>query len=501
MTDINFTSAKIAALALDTQASTNKTLTDLLNELQTGSILKGTVSEITKDGHAIFTTKIGKFIVENKNDLKGGDRIAVKVLQSDQPQLTCKLVSINNENTNNRAAKLELTLITRQTLNAEPPHVHTYDSAPVNIQKPLSTLKSVQAVVVYKNNSQLNKDSSLYDIFKNLEVGNVIECEVVHNTNLKSPSYHQITGTVTNNDNLSKQLIKTVFGILSIEAPLTLLPIGKELHFAIKTINNIPLNLEHIPIKSDVADFLFKLNHSLPVLEQLKEVILKLTTINPPQPINNNIVDLKATQTTYSENSLLLDTEASSNHKPSMTKDHNRQPYNQQLNDLTVIKDTQQQSLQDIRELFKIINDKNQVKELAIDFEKIKSSLITERVDSDNLPQWCILYLPIIDNDQLKKHKIFFKRTAQLVRFIVSVNAENIGELQLDGLLKIAANNKQKVESFDLIIRFKDLVNKQLQEDIGQIFLYGQGVSGIAGSLNFEAVAELTFPDDLSEPR
>ena len=74
-------------------------------------------------------------------------------------------------------------------------------------------------MLAYKNLSQLNNDSKLYYIFYNLEVVNNIECEVMHNT---VPAYHQIIGTMINNDNLSKQLIKTVFEILSIEAPLTL---------------------------------------------------------------------------------------------------------------------------------------------------------------------------------------------------------------------------------------------------------------------------------------
>ena len=68
-------------------------------------------------------------------------------------------------------------------------------------------------------------------------------------------------------------------------------------------------------------------------------------------------------------------------------------------------------------------------------------------------------------------------------RFIIDVKLSNLGQIQLDGLIK------SKGQHFDLFVRSKEPFAKSMRRDLSNIFFESIDLVGISGNLVFQAEA------------
>lgn len=122
------------------------------------------------------------------------------------------------------------------------------------------------------------------------------------------------------------------------------------------------------------------------------------------------------------------------------------------------------------------------------------SSLKTAMADVQP-PQWSFMLVPVLKGDEMHNMR-WFKRKQEAedgsnregTRFVVELETESLGNLQLDGLFF----NQPREKQFDLVIRSTNPFTDAEQENIAAIYnSYGE-ISGYRGSLKFEEVS--TFP-------
>ena len=82
MDDVHFKDIRVLPTALDLKSNTKKNLVEILNQLQTGSILKGLVVGSTPKGDSIFNTAHGRFSIPNTQGLLQGDKITIQIVNN-----------------------------------------------------------------------------------------------------------------------------------------------------------------------------------------------------------------------------------------------------------------------------------------------------------------------------------------------------------------------------------------------------------------------------------
>lgn len=503
---INFPSAKLTPLQLDTQASNNKTLAGLLKALQIGSTLKGVVSEISNSGHAIFTTTYGKFTVTSESNLRKGDLATIRIsqLDSDQQQLAGAVILVNNKSTENKEEiKLELiSLPGKTTSNTEATRLST---AIVTIQKPSIAPNTTVAVTVnYINRDNLKQNSPMHKIAEKLEIGTAMECEIVYNNSPKLSTHYQMTGEVISNDQrLGYTLLKTDFGILTVKSMPVHCAIGKKLNLEIKTIDGINTNIENASSKALAAQFLFTLDKALSGdahedIPRFTQIMQNMTIdlLGPDHAISHYV----ATKNQYE---LILDQSSNKRNKPITSSNGHETHKNNHTSQAVysaALSDHKDQDSKILPET--ILSATNLMEELSSTIEKIKSGFtnyIARCEPNESQSQWMIMYLPVNNNEHTNKPKIFLKRSSsKTTRFVVLINTKYIGELQLDGTVTIAANDKDEIKNFALIIRAKKTsipLHTELYNGIKQIFTLYSAASDIKSDIAFKTVKELKLPD------
>jgi hypothetical protein len=110
-------------------------------------------------------------------------------------------------------------------------------------------------------------------------------------------------------------------------------------------------------------------------------------------------------------------------------------------------------------------------------------------------PQWSFMLVPVMKGDEMQNMR-WFKRKQDAedgsnregTRFVVELETDSLGNLQLDGLFF----NQPREKQFDLVIRSTNPFTDDEKENITGIYnSYGE-ISGYRGSLRFEEVS--TFP-------
>ena len=141
---------------------------------------------------------------------------------------------------------------------------------------------------------------------------------------------------------------------------------------------------------------------------------------------------------------------------------------------------------------------KEAILKLAEDFNKIKE-LFSFGIKHEENNKWQNFFLPIYDGERITQNKVSVHRKPnQYIRFIVGLSFEAIGDIQLDGLIKLKPDTNIP-ENFDLTVRFKEKLNQAFQAEIFEIYKISQDISGIKGGLEFENVDEfLSEPADLA---
>lgn len=159
---------------------------------------------------------------------------------------------------------------------------------------------------------------------------------------------------------------------------------------------------------------------------------------------------------------------------------------------LQFIKGIQDESLPEtIRQtLPKEMADQLGMNRVAQEFSSLKTAMVDVQP-----PQWSFMLVPVMKGDEMQNMR-WFKRKQDAedgsnregTRFVVELETESLGNLQLDGLFFSQPREKQ----FDLVIRSTNPFTDDEKENIIGIYnSYGE-ISGYRGTLRFEEVS--TFP-------
>lgn len=107
--------------------------------------------------------------------------------------------------------------------------------------------------------------------------------------------------------------------------------------------------------------------------------------------------------------------------------------------------------------------------------------------------EWQALFVPLFDGESERQVRLFIRRHSRdagdgddgdETRFIVELELDHMGEIQLDGLVR--------EQTFDLILRSPDVLPPSTKRDIAAIFTEGLEITGFTGSLVFQVARD--FP-------
>jgi hypothetical protein len=422
--------SRILPLSLDGRQHTNRSLGYFVSELQLGSILQGSVSAITPSGNVLISTIYGKFSIENLFGLTKGDRISFTV-STDGENLFADITLINDI-ASKVTESVALSLVSRNKLD----NTSIVEAAPIkvdiNSKVPTNVPQNMKAMVSYLNLSNIDKDSIIHQMFANSPDIKSITFKVIKYDNSKTLLLHQLVGEVIESHNGgSTQSIKTSFGILSVSNAQ--MHLGKRIILEIQSIDNVSiydkLNMLNI------NDFLFKLNNHWSALKNLLD--------------NFKIFKIRNDSTQGS-----------------------------------IIKDAPKESL---KKLLDSQLDKQELRILSESLNKLKELYMMPCIKREDENSWYPFLMPIFDGEKIIHNKVYTQRKKNgVLRFIIELSLEIFGEIQIDGYVKL--NSSTLPESLDLTIRFKGLVNTELQGKISEMFDLYQNLSGIRGVLNFQQV-------------
>jgi len=102
---------------------------------------------------------------------------------------------------------------------------------------------------------------------------------------------------------------------------------------------------------------------------------------------------------------------------------------------------------------------------------------------------WRSVPVPMLNGQAIEQVQLFMRRkqrsseadTGTETRFVIDVDLSQIGRIQMDGLII------QEKQSFDLIFRSQDHLTPKIQNDIRNIFINANEISGTSGGLAFRA--------------
>jgi hypothetical protein len=424
---------RILPPSLDGRQQTNRSLGYFVNELQLGSILQGSVSSIMQNGNALVSTIYGKFSIENLFGLSKGDRISFTI--STDGENLFGTIALINDIANKSTESVALQIISKNSLDNIPITENAPIKIDINNQTPIHVPQNIKAKVSYLNLSNIDKNSIMYQILSGSSDMSSISFKIIKDGNSNTLLPHQLVGEVIeDNNDKSKQLVKTNFGILSVNNAN--INFGKKLILEIQSVDNTSI-YNKLNMLS-IGDFLFKLNDNWSALKQLLDSFIRF------RAKNNGIVE---------------DSKDISNSKELLKK----------LLDNPI--------------------NKQEIRILSENLNKLKELYMMPYINHDEEHSWYSFFIPIFDGDKVINNKVYTQRTKnQILRFIIEINLEKFGEIQIDGYVKL--NSNKIPESLDLIIRFKAFLNQELQGEICEMFTLYQNLSGIRGVLNFQQVQD-----------
>lgn len=422
--------SRILPLSLDGRQQTNRPLGYFVSELQLGSMLQGSVSSIMQNGNVLISTIYGKFSIENLFGLSKGDRVSFSI-STDGENLFADIALINDI-ANKVTEPVALRLVSRNSLDDTSIAEKAPIKVDINSKIPTNVPQNMKAMVSYLNLSNIDKNSIVHQMLASSPDIKSITFKVIKDNNSKSLLPHQLVGEVIEDNNgYSTQSIKTSFGILSVSNAQ--MHVGKKIILEIQSIDNV--NIYHKLNMLNINDFLFKLN--------------------------NNWSALKC----------LLDSSKMFKSRSDPAQD-------------SIIKDHPKESL---KKLLDSRIDKQEIRILSESLNKLKELYMMPCIKREDENSWHPFFMPIFEGEKIINHKVYTQRKKNgILRFIIEVSLEIFGEIQIDGYVKL--NDSTVPESLDLTIRFKGLVNRELQGKISEMFDLHQNLSGIRGVLNFQQV-------------
>lgn len=307
MVDIKIKDIRVLPGSLDLKNNAGKSLSEILGQLQSGSIVKGLVVGTTPGGEAIFHTAHGRFAAKNDINLVRGDTISLK-LAHENKDLSGTIVSVNDKKRDNvEPVKLSLpptTENTKSTLSTDK------TSSAVSFSNNSNIPKSINGEISYLNLSKIDKNTPLFRVLNAITTPEdskiSISLNIVSNKQVSNAAF-TISGEVSGNAKDGSQLIKTAFGVIL--SKNTNMLVGQKLNLEISSVNN--QSLANATSRS-VNDFLFSANKNWPLLKSLVQTvqgsggttgtqsatIISNSSVNPANSIMPNVAtDTQSTKT------------------------------------------------------------------------------------------------------------------------------------------------------------------------------------------------------------
>lgn len=268
MVDIKIKNIRVLPGSLDLKNNAGKSLSEILGQLQSGSIVKGLVVGTTPKGEAIFHTAHGRFAAKNDINLVRGDTISLK-LAHENKDLSGTIISVNDKKRDNaEPIKLSLPPTSDNTKS-----LSSTDKRPnaVSFSNNSNIPKTISGEISYLNLSKIDKNTPLFRVLDSITIPENnkinISLNVVSNKQVLSSAFI-VSGEVSGNTKDGGQLIKTDFGVIL--SKNTNMLIGQKLSLEIAGVNN--QSLANSTSKS-VSDFLFTANKNWPLLKSLVQTV------------------------------------------------------------------------------------------------------------------------------------------------------------------------------------------------------------------------------------
>ena len=263
MVDIKIKDIRVLPGSLDLKNNAGKSLSEILGQLQSGSIVKGLVVGTTPRGEAIFHTAHGRFAAQNDINLVRGDTISLK-LAHENKDLSGTIVSVNDKKRDNtELVKLSLPTTTE---NTKPTLSTDKTSSAVSFSNNSNIPKSINGEISYLNLSKIDRNTPLFRVLNSIAIPESNKISI--SLNVVSNAAFTISGEVSGNTKDGRQLIKTAFGVIL--SKNTNMLVGQKLNLEISSVNN--QSLANSTSRS-VNDFLFSANKNWPLLKSLVQTV------------------------------------------------------------------------------------------------------------------------------------------------------------------------------------------------------------------------------------
>ena len=531
MDDVHFKDIRVVPTALDLKSNTKKNLAEILNQLQTGSVLKGLVIGNTPKGDSILHTAYGKFSIPNTQELVHGDKIIIQISSNNANQFQGTIVSVNDKLIKNSEI---LDLSTLKLVN-NPIVSKISDATNVTFEPSKNIPPIIRGQITYLNLSKVSKQSILYkELVKTTSEKTPINItfQIKPSSSENITSAFTVIGEVGSKNQNQPQLIKTDFGVITTED--IKLPVGKKLSLEIISLNNNPIDIN---LTKNVSAFVLSITKNWSNIGTLisdpnidKNLTPKNSSIVAGNESQQPSKDLqtKTIQQNFSssENKPILSNQITSNqlninkliigglnpqplHMPEELKTLNQKIEDDQdipqkfskdhSNSGTQIKRPRELPQQEHAGLNRIIRNLNEsieeIKKFTTEYSGIKELLVPNVAVDENNQKWQTIFIPFYNGETVEEKEMKITRTRDhYLRFIFDVSLEDTGIIQLDGLVKFKENSKIPI-NFDMIFRSKEKLDPDFQKKLADIFSSSKEITGIAGQMQFEETKDFDFSD------
>ena len=472
-----------------------------ISSLALNSSVSGVVIAQSKtDNITTIKTNLGEIKVRTPIDFRVNDKIAFALLSSGE-ELELQLISMNDRDVAWLKANATFSSKNPQTtLDKIDQDIEIEDHVLLSkndlaskvkatmISVNHDALKEILPKLLYKKeintlpllNELLTKENNgIFDIESKLKIniGSIIDLKILSSVELlastdnniklpinlaiKEDDSASIIFTAKSLQNKNNQtFIKTPFGLIRLDAKYPNITENSLIEFEMTGIENNEVSKSH-PIKQNTVNHLItKWNYLIETIDLLKEYDEKLVTsfVKNNLPMANNQLLAKILRFT----SAIKEGDAQKWLGPDITN---------------ILNNNQKAHL---------------IEKISADFVILKDSL------TDESNEWQALIAPIYDGEELRQTTIYIKNNRKKeqynhengTRFIVELDSKNLGQIQLDGFLKIDPTHKikEKLQKFDLVVRLIRDIKPEFKETLISIFNNATRLSQFNGAITFERV-------------
>lgn len=527
MVGIRIQDIRVLPGSLDLKNNAGKSLSEIVAQLQSGTIVKGLVVGTTPKGEVIFHTAHGRFATKNVTNLVRGDTISLKLVHENN-NLSGTIISVNDKKlVNEEAVKLGLPQTQEKVKSVL---LSEKISTAVSFSNNSNIPKVINGEITYFNLSKMDKNTPLFQVLNSIPAAESnkinISLNVVSNKQASVPAFI-VLGEISRDTKDGNQLIKTEFGVIL--SKNTNMNIGQKLILEITNINNQPLVNT---VSKSVSDLLFLANKNWPLLKNLVQTIhgndlsqgqaakvsSGMSGILPPNSANINLqnssqsVVVPKTETTEGQvtnrtmskatyietkefiaNAEKLQTLVPKNIK-SRNKNSNfireeirssKRTGIQPISNRDVQATSETSKISSVNNIIKDIGQREEVRKLSSELVNLKELILPSIKEENNPEKWQTVFIPFYNGKYVKNQEVKIQKSQErFLKFIIDINLLD-NPMQINGLIKFARDNKTP-KTFDLILRSKKPLEPQIKTYITDIYQINQNISGISGSLVIE---------------